>query len=155
MVHYRSKFSVGCFLVAFMCLEVSSLGAVYNQTYSETTFIDEIFAQYGEKNETRVSQERFRDLLKQLTLGNVYIERLDKSCLYKGVHSGYKEEPTRTDEVTKQKSEGKLLRRRRSGDHGDKNGKQTENPKHKKHLRTHITQVSYLHLYKQSKNFSL
>ena len=106
------------------------------------TFIDEVFAKYGEKNGSSMSQARFGDLLKQLTLGNVYIEKLDKSCLYKGIHNGYKEEPRKQDEIPQMKPIQRLLRKKRSGDHGNDNGKEAESPRHQQHLKEHLIQVS-------------
>ena len=116
---------------------------IVNSHSLTNTFIDEVFAQYGEKNGSSMSQARFGDLLKQLTLGNVYIEKLDKSCLHRGVHNGYKEEPRKRDELPQMKPTQRLLRRKRSGDHGNDIAKQAESPRHQQHLKSHFMLVSF------------
>ena len=123
-----------------MALITSCLAA--NASSLKSPYINEIFTQYGEENGTRISQKRFSDLLSRLTLGNVYIEKLDKFCRYKGIHSGYKEQPERHDEISKAKSTNSFLRKRRSGDHGHNDDQQTEHPNHQQHLQRHIAQVS-------------
>ena len=108
----------------------------------ERAFIDEIFAQYGEKNGSVITQARFKDLLQQLTLGNVYIEKLQKSCLYKGIHTGYLTEPQKIDYVSKTTTHVKFVRKRRSGDHEHGASKQTENAEHQQHMSMHRSHVS-------------
>jgi len=105
----------------------------------ERAFIDELFAQYGEKNASVITQVRFNDLLKQLTLGNVYVEKLEKSCLNKGIHTGYNIEPQKIDHVSKMTTHAKFVRQRRSGDHGHDTSKQTENREHQQHMLKHRT----------------
>lgn len=142
MMAYRKK-TVCCFIITVLNIAQlwqCSAANAGDQTYVESMFLTEIFKLYGERNASFITPKSFKVLLQQLTLGNVYIEKLDKFCLYKGIHNGYKEEPRKADEVAKKQSVKKLSRRRRSGDH-DEDHEQIENPKHMLHLKTHLSQV--------------
>eukprot|EP00795_Rhopilema_esculentum_P014236 gene14236-5261_t len=102
-------------------------------------YLNQIFQQFGEKNGTVMSQGRFNALLKQLTLGNVYIEKLEKFCLHKGEHNGFTQEPSRSDPLSNEGGKESVLKRtRRSGNHGEEKGT-TESPRHSLHLEEHFS----------------
>lgn len=148
MLLYRHDWSCSLLAVAFSIAQLTTKcsASSRNQTDDGSVFINEIFQLYGKRNATFITQAKFASMLHQLTLGNVYVEKLDKFCLYKGVHNGYREEPSKTDGVVN--SQGlhggeKLVRERRSGDHSKKD-KHIEDPKHNEHLQNHLKHVSSL-----------
>ena len=140
---------IALFACCFSCTifkptSAQSLSQISNSAGTRT-FLDRIFTQYGEKNGTVIRPQRFKDMLKQLSIGNVYIERLDKFCLYKGVHQGIKQVPTKADGAQKQGQKSSDAghehdRKRRSGDHG-KQKEEKQSPKHMKHIKSHYQKV--------------
>lgn len=143
---------VALFACCFSCTifestSAQSLSQISNSAGTKT-FLDSIFIQYGENNGTVIRPQRFKDMLKQLSIGNVYIERLDKFCLYKGVHQGIKQVPKKSDGAVKQGQKiadgGKEhTRQRRSGDHGKENNEK-QSPKHQKHIKSHYQKVYFI-----------
>ena len=78
-------------------------------------------------------------------------ERLDKFCLYKGMHQGIKQIPKKSDGVQIQGQKNSDAghehdRKRRSGDHG-KEKEVKQSPKHKKHIKSHYQKVCRFILY--------
>lgn len=132
------------------CLALNSTELA--QAVGTKSFLDSIFSRYGENNGSYITAMKFKALMVHLSIGGVFLENLDKNCLYKGVHTGMQTQQTSTDGMsiqagstaTKSGQNSVLTRQRRSDDHG-KQVPTKENPQHNQHLKKHYAQCLSRH----------